>query len=216
MSSIILKAESLKKQFDRKIVFHDLGFVVHAKEGLGVTGRNGSGKSTLVKIVSSILSPTAGEVRLEHDGTSVQKEKLYRHVGFVAPYLQLYDEFTAWENLHFVRRVRGLNAVDSILEHLLEKVNLIDRKDSYLRTYSSGMKQRLRYAFALLHEPEILILDEPTSNLDVEGIDLVHEIMQEQVGHGILVVATNEERDLLHCSTIIDMNAFVEEKSTHE
>jgi heme exporter protein A len=93
---------------------------------------------------------------------------------------------------------------DSILE-LLKQVGLSDRKDDFVRTYSSGMKQRLKYAFALLHQPPILLLDEPASNLDREGIATVYEIMQRQKQRGVLIIATNDPGDLQLCDQVINI-----------
>jgi heme exporter protein A len=127
-------------------------------------------------------------------------------VGFVAPYLQLYDEFTALENLRLLRRIRGIRTSDETMLALLRRVNLFDRRNDFVRTYSSGMKQRLKYAFALLHEPPVLLLDEPASNLDDEGIATVRQIIEEQKKKGILIIATNEQHDAELCQQTIDLN----------
>jgi heme exporter protein A len=207
MKRTAIEATGLTKIFNRRKIFADVTFQLGAGEALAITGRNGSGKSTLVKILSGVLSPTRGEVVLRGSGgEAVAHIDRYRHIGLVSPYLQLYDEFTGWENLDMVRKVRGIAATDALLRSLLERVNLDDRRDDLVRTYSSGMKQRLKYAFALVHEPPILILDEPTSNLDREGIRVVYAIMQEQKSEGILLVATNDVEDLAYCDRVIDLN----------
>jgi len=208
MKVVTFEGREIKKTFDRRIIFDRITFTLKPQQCLGIVGRNGSGKSTLTKILTGILSPTAGDIRLLKDSIEINKESLFQFIGFVAPYLQIYDEFSAWENLDFFRRIRGLSIPDSFLTELLQRVNLSDRKDSMVRTYSSGMKQRLKFAFALLHSPAILVLDEPTSNLDAEGIRLAHDIMKEQKEKGILIVATNEDRDLLYCDSTIDLNIF--------
>jgi heme exporter protein A len=199
---------ALKKTFGRRTIFHDLSFQLKTHDALGVAGRNGSGKSTLVKILAGILSPTAGWVELSLGGRSISADRRYESIGFVSPYLQMYDEFTGWENLELIGRIRGTGAPSDVIASLLRRVRLFDRKDHLVRTYSSGMKQRLKYAFALLHQPTILILDEPTSNLDAEGIEMVHGIMEESKEQGILIVATNEDRDLEPCTSVVDLNAF--------
>jgi heme exporter protein A len=207
MQTILFEATGLTKLFNRRRIFADVAFQLGAGQALGVTGRNGSGKSTLVKILSGVLSPTRGEVSLQRAGELVPPIDRYRHIGLVSPYLQLYDEFTGWENLDMVRNVRGIRAPDAFLAQLLERVNLKDRSHDLVRTYSSGMKQRLKYAFALVHEPAILILDEPTSNLDRDGIRTVYGIMEEQKARGILVVATNDTEDLAYCEQLVDLNS---------
>jgi heme exporter protein A len=208
MTGLFLEVHSLEKSFNQRTIFFDVSFTVKSCEGFGIVGRNGSGKSTLAKILSGVLTPTSGSVHYRFGSNSLEQISVYDHVGFIAPYLQLYEEFTAWENLDLGRRIRGLKVPDGMLLALLERVDLHDRKNHLVRTYSSGMKQRLKYAFALLHQPPLLILDEPTSNLDAEGVQIVHEIMKEQVEKGILIVATNEAEDLLYCTRTLDLDVF--------
>lgn len=209
MIELLLEAHSLKKTFDHRTIFFDINFTLRLREGLGITGRNGSGKSTLAKIITGVLSPTSGEIHYTVGAEKLEQLRVQDYIGFVAPYLQLYDEFSAWENLDLARKIRGMHIPDYKLNTLLDRMNLIDRKDNLVRTYSSGMKQRLKYACALLHDPSVLILDEPTSSLDTEGVQIVHEIMKEQIEKGILVIATNEREDLLFCAQTIDLNVFV-------
>lgn len=211
MTDLFLEVRGLKKSFNRRTVFSDLNFGLAATESLAITGRNGSGKSTLVKILAGVLSPTSGSVHLSVGRTEVEALYRYEHIGFVAPYLQLYDEFTAWEHLEMMRKIRGRRQSDDVLAALLRRVNLYERKDHHVRVYSSGMKQRLKYACALLHQPLILILDEPASNLDEEGTAMVCDVMREQVQGGILIVATNEREDAEQCISSIDLNVFTRE-----
>lgn len=208
MDKFLLEAQSLRKSYNHRTVFFDVSFSLRFRNGLGIAGRNGSGKTTLAKIIAGILFPTTGRIQYSLGTNVIENNTLQDYVGFVAPYLQLYDEFTAWENLDLARRIRGVKIPNDRLRALLERVNLADRKDGLVRTYSSGMKQRLKYAFALLHQPSLLILDEPSSNLDSEGIQIVEQIMKEQVERGILVVATNESEDLSYCTQTLDLNVF--------
>lgn len=198
---ITLEARGIGKTFQRRAIFREVSFGLAAGGSMAVTGRNGAGKSTLVKIVAGLLAPTRGETLLAEDGRPVPPAERFSRFGLVAPYLQLYDEFTGWENLDVARRIRGLRIPDERLGALLDRVSLGGREGDPVRTYSSGMKQRLKYAFALLHEPPVLLLDEPSSNLDAEGIRTVYAIMEEQKERGgILIVATNDADDLVHCA----------------
>jgi|ERR1051326_726738 heme exporter protein A len=205
MQKISLSATGLGKYFGRRKIFSDLTFSVQESNALAITGSNGSGKSTMLKILAGVLSPTRGEVGIVLDGVPVKSEDRFSHLGYVAPYLQLYDEFTGLENLHIFRRIRGAGVGDDSILELLKQVGLSDRKDDFVRTYSSGMKQRLKYAFALLHQPPILLLDEPASNLDREGIATVYEIMQRQKQRGVLIIATNDPGDLQLCDQVINI-----------
>jgi heme exporter protein A len=211
MMKISITAEGIEKRYNRRKIFSDINFTLGEKSSLAITGRNGSGKSTLLKIIAGVLLPTRGEISLGVGDKIVMPSDLFTYVGFVAPYLQLYDEFTALENLRLLRKIRGVQIPDKTMLELLRKVNLFDRRNDFVRTYSSGMKQRLKYAFALLHEPFVLLLDEPVSNLDDEGIETVRQIIGEQKTKGILIIATNEHRDAELCQQMIDLNKQVGE-----
>jgi heme exporter protein A len=158
----------------------------------------------LVKIVAGVLSPSRGHVVIEGGGTEFERQGL---LGLVSPYLQLYEEFTAEENLRHASAIRGLSFDASRAHELLERVALLPRKDDPVRTFSSGMKQRAKYAFALLHRPAVLILDEPMSNLDADGIAIVRGIMADQRREGVLIVATNDLGDCDMIDERVDLNA---------
>lgn len=212
MNDVFLEARSIKKTFANRTIFYDIHFLLRSHDGLRIVGKNGTGKSTLAKIIAGVLSPTAGNVQFSVDGTKKDHTRLHEYVGFVAPYVHLYVEFSAYENLDIARKIRGQNIPDNHLSTVLERVNLIDQKDDFVRTYSSGMKQRLNYAFALLHEPLVLILDEPESNLDAEGVEMARGVMKEQLEKGILIVTANEAVDPLFCNQTLDLNAFSEQR----
>ncbi len=198
-------ASNLKKVFNRRVIFQNISFSVQQKQTLLVTGRNGSGKSTLVKILSDVLSPTEGSVSISPIGSEKNFQRTST-IGLVSPYLQMYDEFSAEENLQYALAIRGMRTESSFIQSLLKKVFLYERRNDAVRTYSSGMKQRMKYAFALVHNPSILILDEPTSNLDAEGIAMVKEIMHEHREKGILIVATNDLSDVDRFEVQVDLN----------
>lgn len=166
-----LIGKDIRKSFGRLLVFDSVNFELGIGSSLAIAGRNGSGKSTLVKIIAGLLSPSSGEVIYQIDGKKIDKLEWFKYVGFVAPYLQLYDEFTGYENIEILAKIRGLRNYKEKINQILELVNLYSRRNDLVRGYSSGMKQRLKYACALLHEPTVLILDEPTSNLDSEGVE---------------------------------------------
>jgi len=205
-NSVTVEGKGLSKSFDRRTIFSGIAFSVRSGETLLITGRNGSGKSTLVKIISGVLTPTAGGVTFRGE-QATEKNDGHTLVGLVSPYLQVFEEFSAIENLALALRLRGQRRDPASARALLSRVGLDSRKSDDVRTYSSGMKQRLKYAFALLHRPPILILDEPTANLDQEGVALVREIMQEQRETGVLIVATNDPGEVETFDHQIDLHA---------
>ena len=204
--SLSLQARGLRKVFNRRVIFDQVGFEIREGQTLLVTGRNGSGKSTLVKIVSRVLTPSAGTFSLTMNGTSISELHWSGAIGLVSPYLQLYDEFSARENLLLAMTMRGCRADKGRIEALLQEVALVSRADDPVRTFSSGMKQRVKYAFALVHQPPVLILDEPMANLDGEGVALVRRLMDDQRRSGLLIVATNDLTDVASYDLRVDLH----------
>jgi heme exporter protein A len=197
--------EGLTKVFNRRTVFEGVSFSIESGQTLLITGRNGSGKSTLVKLISGVLTPSSGRVVIS--GTAHQREMQgLALIGMVSPYLQMFEEFSARENLEIAMGIRGREFNNVAADELLERVALSARRNDPVRTYSSGMKQRVKYAFALLHRPPILILDEPMANLDEDGIGIVRSIMAEHRAGGILIVATNDMTDIDRHDLRVDLN----------
>ncbi|MGB9773020.1 MAG: ABC transporter ATP-binding protein [Bacteroidota bacterium] len=201
-----LQARNLRKEFGQRLVFRNLSFSAEAGNVIVVAGRNGAGKSTLLKIVAGLLTPTEGEVKLFVNGRKVSLEQERHMIGFVAPYLQLYDEFTGIENMELGAKLRGKAFDRYRAEELLRYVGLESRFEDPVGTYSSGMKQRLKYAFAILYSPPVLVLDEPSSNLDQEGTDIVRGILSEQRDRGVALIATNEPGEKRLGDILIDLD----------
>lgn len=203
-SGVVLRAENLTKKFNRKIIFEKLNFELFQGSSTAITGRNGSGKSTLIKIIANLISSSSGNLHISHNSEQVKKENFYRYTGFVSPYLNLYDEFTGRENLEIVADIRGISREN--IDNVLRRVGLYDRRNDLLKIYSSGMKQRLKIAFSILHNPQILLLDEPTSNLDSDGVGIVDDIADEYKKDRILIIATNDSHEKSLCENEINLN----------
>lgn len=208
MNNILLEVKELKKSFNRRLVFNKLSFNVQSGERLVITGKNGSGKSTLVKILAGVMNESSGSFWYILNEKKVDRENIYKIVGLVSPYLVLYEEFTAFENLKLFARIRNLKIDDDFINQILQKVGLYDRRNDLVRTYSSGMKQRIKYASAILHNPMILLLDEPTSNLDAEGKDFVDDLIYNFRKEGIVIVATNETQDFKYGQQLINLDDY--------
>jgi heme exporter protein A len=206
MSPFSLTISGLTKEFSRRSIFRDVSSSLAMGDSLAITGRNGSGKSTLVKIICGLLSPTKGTIEFKNNGSTIPTEEVRNHIGFVSPYLQLYDEFSGIENLELLSTIRSDDRLEQDrMEQLLNEVGLWERRHDFVRTYSSGMKQRLKYAFAVMHRPALLVLDEPTSNLDKEGVAMVKSLVARQKKNAILVVATNDAREAVWCKKRIEL-----------
>jgi heme exporter protein A len=208
-----LRAEGLTQRFNSRTVWSGVMVRLGNGETLGITGNNGTGKTTLLRALCGLLTPSGGRVTLHIDGKAVAEDAILRHVGFVAPYLTLYEEFTLREHLFALASMHGerlnepLNAERA--EQLLRHFGLWERRADELRGFSSGMKQRVKYICALLFAPPLLVLDEPMTNLDAVGIDAVERLIRAHVSNGGgCAIATNDARDLALCTTHLAVTDF--------
>ncbi len=198
-SKLIL--DGLAKSYPGRPVFTGINAEVGCGKRLVITGPNGSGKSTLMKVICGFIRPTRGRVILNVNNQKLNRLEIRPHIGLVSPDLVLYDELTAIENLLFFAGVSGLYFSARELENRLDLVGLGGRGSDFAGSYSSGMKQRLKYCLALLRDPELLLLDEPSANLDEPGKALVDEIIRSR--RGITVIATNERAELEYADEIV-------------
>ncbi len=208
MIDFSIQVTELKKTFGRRLIFDNINFSLKANTIFGITGANGSGKSTLIKIIAGINSPTSGKIIYKNGDKEIISEELHNYIGFVSPYLVLYDEFSAWENLNYFANIRNVPFNKEKIEHLLNQFLLFNRKNDLVKTYSSGMKQRMKFIFALMHSPKIILLDEPTSNLDDEGKESVYRIIENEGEQNIIIVASNEKSDLQFCKETLKLEEF--------
>lgn len=212
MTNYKIELNNLVKFFGRRLVFDGIDFTFTNPIIYGISGPNGSGKSTLIKIISDLISPTRGKVIHSLNDKIVVPDELHNYIGFVSPYLSLYDEFTAEENLLHFSNIRGLKFNKERSDYLFNEFNLNDRKNDLVRGYSSGMKQRLKFIFALLHTPPLLLLDEPTSNLDNPGKEIAYKIINNESKNRLSIIASNEDSDLALCSKIINLQEYKERR----
>ena len=208
MSNYSINSENLTKLFGRRLIFRDINFNLEGTVTYGISGPNGSGKSTLLKIVAGLIAPSSGKLIHKNSEGEIIPEKLHNHIGFVSPYLVLYEEFSAWENLDIFAKIRGLVLNEERVNNYLKRFLLNNRKNDLVKTYSSGMKQRLKFIFSLMHSPDALIFDEPTSNLDEKGKKVVYDINREEGKNRIVVIASNEAKDLELCDEVLLLENF--------
>ena len=202
-----VRLAGISKKFNRRAVFSDVGFHVDPGEVFGIVGRNGSGKSTLLRIVGGLLTPSTGTISYELAGVQVDRDRLFSHVGYVAPYLTLFEEFSAEENIRIFAEMRGMARSSYDPGELLRGVGLPDDRRDPIRAFSSGMKQRMKMIFAVMHRPPLLLLDEPISNLDSEGVASVYSIVDAFREHGSVIIATNDDSDIARCDRTYTVNS---------
>jgi heme exporter protein A len=184
--------DNISKRFPGRRVFDGISAEVNKGEKLVITGPNGSGKTTLLKIISSLLPSSSGKVILKLNDRALSGNDILPHTGYAAPDMFLYDELTAAENLRFFARVSGI--AETKFENELARFGLKGRGDDSVRSFSSGMKQRLKFILAIIRKPALLLLDEPATNLDDSGRSIIDGIIRNH--EGIAVIATNEPDEL--------------------
>jgi len=160
---------------------------------LAVTGPNGSGKTTLLAVIAGLIAPSSGKLNLFCDQKKLDNSQKRRQTAYVGPEMTLYDNLTARENMIFFASMLGRNNDEENILSLLKTVQLADRQDDFYGAFSSGMKQRLKYAVALINDPVFLLLDEPTANLDTAGKEIISHVIERHKEKGILIIATNEK-----------------------
>ncbi len=194
-SAIRLLIDGVSKRYGARQVLHNIVADMSLGDVLLVTGHNGVGKSTLLRILAGLQRPSTGVVTYMCDGMVIEPNAVRLVIGMVGPDVHVYRELTAREHIEFIADVRGLELNAAAQRELLGNVGLGGREEEFVGGFSSGMQQRLRYALALLHQPPVLLLDEPTTNLDQAGIAIVDRIIAEQRTRGLTVIATNDPRD---------------------
>ncbi|QLE02134.1 ATP-binding cassette domain-containing protein [Galbibacter sp. BG1] len=197
----ILTVNNLTKKFDFLTAVSDLSFTIKKGNVYGILGPNGSGKSTTLGIVLNVVNKTSGDFHWFDGNTSTHQA--LKKVGAIIERPNFYPYMSAVQNLKLVCKIKEVS--EDKIEEKLELVGLLDRKDSNFKTYSLGMKQRLAIASALLNDPEILILDEPTNGLDPQGIHKIREIIKKIAAAGTTILLASHLLDEVEkvCSHVI-------------
>lgn len=176
MTSII-EIENLSKQFSEIKAVDDLSFSVEKKEVYGFLGQNGAGKSTTIRMMLTLIEPTRGSISIFGKNIQTHRREILQQVGAIIEKPNLYKYLTASQNLQIVAKMSGVNPTQNQLMEQLYKVGISERANSKVKSFSQGMKQRLGIACALINNPELIILDEPTNGLDPQGIADVRNLI---------------------------------------
>jgi heme exporter protein A len=191
-----LTVDDLSRHFGRRRALAHVSFSCGRGEIVGLLGHNGAGKSTLLSILATLLSPTSGEVRYG-DSTAIEGGAAIRgRLGLLGHELQLYPELTAAENLRFFARLHGLDRIDRRVQEALAAAHLADRGDDLVSGFSRGMRQRLALERTLLHEPDLLLLDEPFTGLDQGSAAALVARLQQLAAEGRMIVVATHDLDL--------------------
>ena len=196
----------ISRKFNYEWIFRDVDFEFEQGNAYAILGSNGSGKSTLLQIISGHLHPSSGAISYSHIGKEIAIEEFFRYVTFSGPYLELIEEFTLEEMLTFHSRFRKFrNKLDVI--GVMDATGLTRNRNKPIKYFSSGMKQRVRLALALLTESEVVLLDEPAANLDRKAIEWYRNLIDTNKDERIIIVCSNsqsDEHDFCTQSIVID------------
>lgn len=189
----MIHVRRLIKRFGLKTVLRGLDFQVNQGEFVALLGPNGAGKTTFLRILASLSRPLVGEVRIAGYQLPGQAAAVRRRLGVVSHLPLLYGDLTAEENLRFYGRMYALNNLDSRVAEVLELVGLAARRRDLVRTFSRGMQQRLAIGRAVLHDPEVMLFDEPHTGLDQDASAMLDAVLREVAARGRTVVMTSHD-----------------------
>ena len=201
-----VRLSNIGKRFNREWIFRHFNYEFVTGKTYAITGSNGSGKSTLLQVIAGSLTHNEGTVEITNNEQGIiNNEQLYRYIAIAAPYLELVEEMTAKEMLGFHTQFKPL--VLPIAE-ILQLVGLEKATGKQIRYYSSGMKQRLKLAQAFFSNTPILLLDEPTTNLDLDGIALYHQLINNYTGNKLVIVSSNDKQEYDFCEEVIEIGEY--------
>jgi ABC-type multidrug transport system ATPase subunit len=190
--AVMLQVKNLSKQFDSLKAVNDLSFTVNEGDVYGFLGQNGAGKSTTIRMLLTLIKPSGGEINIFGQSVLHQRNEVLRQIGAVVERPDLYKYLSAYDNLSIFARLSGIKISRKLIMDQLAMVGLADRSGSKVKTYSQGMKQRLGIAVALVHNPKLIILDEPTNGLDPQGIaDMRNLILDLSAHYGKTVIVSS-------------------------
>jgi ABC-type multidrug transport system ATPase subunit len=193
---------NIGKRFNTEWIFRKINLKIHAGESYAIVGNNGSGKSTLLQVIAGAILQSEGSIEANLQNEKIATDNLFSHISFCAPYLDLIEELTADEMLKFHSKFKQLILPNA---EILKIVNLNAAANKQIRFFSSGMKQRLKLAQAFFSNAPAIMLDEPTTNLDAEGIALYQELVKKYLSNKTMIVSSNDGVEYKFCNTKINM-----------
>jgi len=203
-----LSIQKLSKAFNQKSIFNTLSFDIKRGSRFAITGSNGSGKSTLLKILSGGMLPSSGTIQYSVDGVNIPDESVFRYVHFVAPYNSVIEELSLKELFHFHRSL-GLLKAYPLFQNWYAHLAYTFNPDQQVKSFSSGMKQRVKLGLVMLDDRPLILLDEPTSNLDEKGKAWFFNLLGQLSDLQTLVIASNDALEIGYCKETINLDAAI-------
>jgi len=199
--------ENIGRRFNRDWIFRGINHTFIQGESYAILGPNGSGKSTLLQVLNGSLTPSAGKISYFYGDNEVDEENVFQHLSLAAPYLELIEEFTLSEVIEFHFKFKPYKAgMDK--EGVIELLNMQSSKNKPIRYFSSGMKQRLKLALAFCSDTPMLMLDEPTSNLDSQGVQWYLGLVQQFAANRLTIICSNQEHEYGFCGHQLNISDY--------
>ncbi|HEY0054186.1 MAG TPA: ATP-binding cassette domain-containing protein [Pedobacter sp.] len=196
--------KDIGRRFNRDWIFRNVSYSFTKGSSYAILGRNGSGKSTLLQLIAGSLSQSEGTIEITVGSKKLESEELYHSLTIVAPYLELIEEFTLSEMIDFhfgfKKYIQGLDK-----EKLLDLLDLKTSGNKALKYFSSGMKQRTKLALAICSDTELLLLDEPASNLDAQAVTWYQNLIKDYTENRLVIVCSNQEHEYFFCQNQLQM-----------
>ncbi len=198
MNEIQIALEDIGRRFNRDWIFKNINYTFTSGNSYAILGSNGSGKSTLLQILNGSLGPSKGKITYTFKGSVIPTEAIYEHLSLAAPYLELIEDFSLNEMIDFHFKFKPL-LPDVNKQDVIALLNLNTSANKLIKYFSSGMKQRLKLALAFCSDTPILMLDEPTSNLDTQGIEWYRDLVQQFAANRLTIVCSNQLHEYDFC-----------------
>ncbi len=199
--------QNIGKHFHYSWVFRNISYDFEPNNIYAITGSNGSGKSTLLQIISGFLTPSKGKVTYQNQNLYLAYKDLYQYVSLVTPHLDLLEEFTLKEHLTFQTQFKSLKPGFTV-EKIMDITNLYRHRNKPIKEFSSGMVQRLRLALSFFFESALLLLDEPTSHLDEEGIHWYKSLIRDYTKNQCVIISSNNAEDYEACHAVLNVEHY--------
>jgi len=202
-----ISLQNIGRRFNRDWIFRGIDYTFNSGNSYAVLGPNGSGKSTLLQVLNGSLSPSIGEIKYTFQDKTIAIDEVYKYLSLAAPYLELIEEFSLSEVIDFHFKFKSYKqGIDK--NAVIDLLAMQDNRNKLIRYFSSGMKQRLKLALAFCSDTPMLMLDEPTSNLDSQGVDWYLSLVQKFAANRLTIICSNQEHEYSFCDEHLNITNY--------
>src|ERR1700712_3057411 len=199
--------QNIGRRFNRDWIFRNIDYTFTSGETYAILGPNGAGKSTLLQVLNGSLAPSVGDIQFSADDKSIEIDTVFKQLSLAAPYLELIEEFTMGEMTDFHFKFKAYRpGMDK--EAVISLLNLEGGRNKLIKYFSSGMKQRLKLALAFCSDTPMLMLDEPTSNLDSQGVDWYLNLVQQFAADRLTIICSNQQHEYSFCKHQLNISDY--------